>query len=207
VEVRDEDGDAVPEGRVGRIFARGPALMREYLGDPAGTARALPGGWLDTGDLGFVLGGELYVHGRAKDLVIVHGANRAPEEFEAPLARVEGLRAGCAVALGFAPDGAGEALLIIAERARERGATDAELEARARRAVLEATGVAAHTVRILAAGTLPRTSSGKLRRGEALRRFQAGALHPPSPVGALRLAVAAARSQLAYARARRRGDG
>jgi acyl-CoA synthetase (AMP-forming)/AMP-acid ligase II len=205
VEVRGPGGAPLDEGRLGRIWVRGPALMQGYLGDPAATVAALRDGWLDTGDLGFVLDGELFVHGRAKDVVIVRGANHAPDEFEAPLAAVPGLRAGCAVAAGFSPEGGGEALLILAERARETAGDEAALEARVRRAVLEATGIAPHSVRILAPGTLPRTSSGKLRRTEALRRFQAGALAPPRRVSALRLAIEAARSQLAYARARRRG--
>ncbi|HEY3358192.1 MAG TPA: AMP-binding protein [Polyangia bacterium] len=194
---------SLPEGRLGRIWVRGPSLMREYLGDPAATARALVDGWLDTGDLGFVQGGELFVHGRAKDLVIVGGANHAPEEYESALAAVPGLRPGGAVALGFTPEaGGGEALLILAERAPATALADAELEAGVRRAVRERSGLAPHTVRILAPGTLPRTSSGKLRRQEALRRFTAGALHPPARVGPVRLALAAARSQLGYARAR-----
>ncbi len=206
VEVRSEEGAPLEEGRLGRIWVRGPALMQGYLGDPAATAAALRDGWLDTGDLGFVADGELFVHGRAKDVVIVRGANHAPDEFEAPLARVPGLRPGCAVAAGFTPDGDGEALLILAERARDADGDDAGLEGRIRRAVLEATGIAPHTVRVLAPGTLPRTSSGKLRRQEAVRRLLAGALEPPHRVGALRLALEAARSQLAYARARRRGE-
>jgi acyl-CoA synthetase (AMP-forming)/AMP-acid ligase II len=207
VEVRAPGGGPAGEGRLGRIFVRSPCLMREYLDDPAATAIALEGGWLDTGDLGFIAGGELYVHGRAKDLVIVRGANRAPDEFEAALAGVPGLRPGCAVALGFEPGvGQGEALLILAERrlvAGERAPDDAALEEAARRAILARTGIAPHTVRILAPGTLPRTSSGKLRRQEALRRFVAGTLTPPRRVTRLRLALEAAHSQLAYRRARR----
>jgi len=181
--------------------------MREYFGDPEGTAAALAGGWLDTGDLGFVSDGELYVHGRAKDVVIVRGANRAPEEFEAALAAVAGLRPGCAVALGFTPSGGeGEALLVLAERRRDTAAEPREsatIEEAARRAILERTGIAPHTVQLLEPGTLPRTSSGKLRRQEALRRFVAGTLAPPRPVTRLRLALEAARSKLAYRRARR----
>jgi acyl-CoA synthetase (AMP-forming)/AMP-acid ligase II len=204
VEVRGRDGRAAGEARLGRIHVRGPSLMREYLGDPEATRAALEGGWLDTGDLGFVADGELHVHGRAKDVVIVRGANRAPEEFESALAGVPGLRPGGAVALGFLPpSGAGEALLVLAERRRGGPAGDAELEAAAGRAILERTGIAPHTVRILAPGTLPRTSSGKLRRQEALRRYQAGTLGPPRAVTALLLAVEAARSQLAFRRARR----
>ncbi len=176
--------------------------MREYLGDAAATSAALSGGSLDTGDLGFVSDGELYVHGRAKDVVVVRGANHAPEEFEAALAGVPGLRAGCAVALGFEPvDGAGEELLVLAERARE-APPDAALEHAVRRAVVEATGISPHTVRVLDPGTLPRTSSGKMRRREALRRYLAGSLAAPRTATPLRLALEAARSQLAYARAR-----
>jgi acyl-CoA synthetase (AMP-forming)/AMP-acid ligase II len=203
VEVRGAAG----EGRLGPIHVRGPSIMREYLGDPAATRAALADGWLDTGDLGFVVGGELFVHGRAKDVVMVHGANRAPEEFEAALAGVAGLRPGCAVALGFAPPGAaGEALLVLAERSRTAAGSDREIEVEARRAILDGTGIAPHTLVLLEPGTLPRTSSGKLRRQEALRRHLAGTLSPPSRVGPLRLALAAARSQLAFRRARRGGE-
>jgi acyl-CoA synthetase (AMP-forming)/AMP-acid ligase II len=204
VELRDEGGRAVAPGRLGRIWVRGPSLLREYLGDPALTALALQDGWLDTGDLGFELAGELHVHGRAKDLVIVRGANHAPDEFEAALAGLPGLRPGCAVALGFEPEGAaGEALLVLAERSRGAGGDELALAALVRRAVLERTGVAPHTVRILAPGSLPRTSSGKLRRREALRRFLTGQLTPPRPVGVLGLALRAVRSRLALARAAR----
>ncbi len=207
VEVRRDDGALAGEGRLGRIWVRGPSLFREYLGDPQATARALVAGWLDTGDLGFVLAGALHVHGREKDLVIVRGANHAPEEFEAALAGLPGLRPGGAVALGFTPPSGGEALLVLAERARHAGASDdAALAEAVRRAVSTRTGVAPHTVRLLAAGTLPRTSSGKLRRQEALRRFQAGALRPPRAVNALTLAVELVRSRLrALAAPRGRG--
>jgi acyl-CoA synthetase (AMP-forming)/AMP-acid ligase II len=201
VEVRDPRGAPLGEGRLGRIHARGPSIMAGYLGDPDATRRAVVGGWLDTGDLGFVAGGELHVHGRAKDVVIVRGANHAPEEFELALSAVPGLRAGCAVAVGLDVDG-DERLAILAERARAARDPDAALEERVRRAVLERTAIAPDTVRILAPGTLPRTSSGKLRRQESLRRLLAGTLVPPRRASALKLAVAAARGELAYARAR-----
>jgi acyl-CoA synthetase (AMP-forming)/AMP-acid ligase II len=209
VEVRGPDGRPAGERRLGRIRVRGPSVMQAYLGDPEGTARVLEDGWLDTGDLGFVAGGELFVHGRAKDVVIVRGANHAPSEMEGALDGVPGLRPGCAVALGFVPpDGEGEELLLLVERARRAGGrparpvADAEIEEAARRAVMERTGVRAHAVRVLEPGTLPRTSSGKLRRAEALRRFLAGTLAPPRRATALGLAVEVARSALAYARRR-----
>jgi acyl-CoA synthetase (AMP-forming)/AMP-acid ligase II len=208
IEIRGRGGAVLPEGRLGRIFVRSPSLMREYLGQPEATAAALPGGWLDTGDLGFAREGELHVHGRAKDAVVVHGANRAPEEFEACLEGLPGLRPGCAVALGVAGDDGEEGLVLLAERARTASpAGDAGLSEAVRRAVTERTGVAPREVRVLAPGTLPRTSSGKLRRGEARRRLAAGALSPPARASTLGLARDLARSALALARARRAGGG
>jgi fatty-acyl-CoA synthase len=206
VEVRDEQGQELPERRVGRVFARGSSVMAGYFGDAEATARALgPDGWLDTGDLGFMADGELYLTGRAKDLVIIRGANHAPQSFEECLQGVEGVRVGCAVALGFTPEGSeDEALLILAERA-EPEAEDAAVEERVRAAVVAGAGVRPHTVRMLEPGTLPRTSSGKLRRAEALRRYLSGELKPPKKVGAVGLAVEMAKSALAFVRAEREG--
>ncbi|MCP3165456.1 fatty acyl-AMP ligase [Myxococcus qinghaiensis] len=201
VEVRDAQGAVLPDNRVGAVFTRGPSLMESYFGDALATRRALTlDGWLDTGDQGFIADGELYLTGRAKDVVIIRGANHAPQSFEEPLQAVEGVRTGCAVALGFTPEGGqDEALLILAERGGEEEAAD--VEERIRAAVVEATGVRPHTVKLLEPGTLPRTSSGKLRRGEALRRYLAEELTPPKKVGMVGMAVEMARSALAMARA------
>jgi len=202
VVVRDEAGTVVSEGVVGRVHARGPSMMDGYLGQPEATRAVLDGGWLDTGDLGFVEGGELVVCGRVKDVVVLRGANHAPHEFEDALDGLRGVRAGCAVALGFVPPGGdGEELLLLVETTPEQGP---DLVDRIRAAVVERTGIRPHTVQLLVPGTLPRTSSGKLRRSEALRRWSANALHPPAPVNAIRLFGAMLRSALALARARPR---
>ena len=196
--MRGDGGEVLLEDRLGRIWVRGPSLLREVLGDPEATRRMLVQGWLDTGDLGFVRGGELHVHGRAKDVVIVRGANHAAEEFEAALVGMQGLRPGCAVAVGHQPAGVGsEELLVLAEVGPGGRIDDDQLANRAAAAVLERTGIAPGEVRLLAPGTLPRTSSGKLRRHEALRRLQADSLSAPASVGPLRLMAWAARSQFA----------
>jgi acyl-CoA synthetase (AMP-forming)/AMP-acid ligase II len=200
----DEAGRDLPEGRVGRVWARGPSLMDGYLGDPEATARALRDGWLDTGDLGFLREGELYLTGRAKDVVILRGRNYAPEEIERAVEKVPGVRAGCVVAASWLPEEApGEALALFVEVSR--GATAAEREAlpeACREAALGATHLSPDRIVVLAPGTLPRTSSGKLRRGEALRLHLAGELTAPDPVTPLRLAGAMARSSRAYAKLR-----
>jgi acyl-CoA synthetase (AMP-forming)/AMP-acid ligase II len=178
------------EVRDGRIFVRGPSVMREYFGNPEATKTTLNGGWLDTGDLGFVEQGELFVTGRAKDVIIVNGANHAPQEFEEALDDIPFVRPGCAIAVG-APGDEGEELVLLVETTGE--VAEDVIPAR----VVERTGVRPRQVHLLAPGTLPRTSSGKLRRAEALRQLQNGELRPPDKVTLLHLAKEAARSMLA----------
>jgi acyl-CoA synthetase (AMP-forming)/AMP-acid ligase II len=202
VEIRDEERRALPAERVGRIFVRGRSITRGYINDPDATAATLIDGWLDTGDLGFIGDGELFIVGRAKEVVVIRGANRAPQEFEDCLDGIPGLRPGCRVAVGFWPEGAEqEELLLLAERrtGAER-VPDAALIERIRMAVTHRTGIRPHTVVLLEPGTLPRTTSGKWRRGEALKRHLSGTLQPPQRPGRLKIVADLVRSQLAYAR-------
>jgi acyl-CoA synthetase (AMP-forming)/AMP-acid ligase II len=205
LELRGADGAPLGERRVGRIFVAGPSLFREYLGQPRATVRALAGGWLDTGDLGFLDADELYLTGRAKDVLIINGLNHAPSEVEQAVDAVVGVRRGCVAAVAHRPEEAPtERLLLFVERHREADAgDDAALGARCREAVAAATGLVVDRVAVLAPGTLPRTSSGKIRRQETLARHLAGTLLPPKSSGALAVAAALVRGRLALARARR----
>jgi fatty-acyl-CoA synthase len=199
VEIRDDDGVALPPGQVGHIFVSGPSIMAGYFGRPDLTDQALHNGWLHTGDRGFAYDGELFVCGRQKDIVIVRGANHAPEEFEAALDGLPGVRTGCAVAVGFVPPGdEDEALAMLVETTPE--ATPGLAQDVVAR-VQQHTGILPAHVELLAPGTLPRTSSGKLRRREALTQWQTGQLAPPKKVTAARLLVQAANGELLQARA------
>ncbi len=202
IEIVDAVGSAVTAGAVGRIKVKGPSLMEGYLDRPRATAKALVDGWLDTGDLGFLYGGDLFLTGRAKDIVILRGRNHSPVEIEHAADTVEGVRRGCAVAVSWLPEGAkGESLLLFVEHRKEtRSERIAELPRACVEAVLAATGLCPDRVVALPPGTLPRTSSGKLRRQEALRKHLAGELTPPDRVTPLLLTGAFARSALAYAR-------
>jgi acyl-CoA synthetase (AMP-forming)/AMP-acid ligase II len=207
VRICDALGALLPERAVGQVLVRGPSVMRGYFDNPAATAEALRDGWLETGDLGFAHQGELYLCGRSKDLVILRGKNHAPQEFEDALDGLPGVRAGCAIALGYVPPDleGGEELALLVERdlaVRTVEGTPDPLPDQVRARVLERTGVRAHEVRLLAPGTLPRTSSGKLRRAEALRMLQADDLPAPRAVSLLGLAKEAARSMAAFARLR-----
>jgi acyl-CoA synthetase (AMP-forming)/AMP-acid ligase II len=200
IDVRGDDGESASEGRVGRVWSRAPFVMHGYFGQPDASAEVIHDGWLDTGDLGFVDGGELFITGRAKDVVIIRGANHSPQSFEECLGSVEGVRTGCAVALGVVPPGQeDEALLLLAEY---MPGAPAGLEARIAAAIVEHTSIAPYAVVLLAPGTLPRTSSGKLRRGAARQLYLSGELEPPSPVTPLRVGAQVAGSLAAFARHR-----
>jgi acyl-CoA synthetase (AMP-forming)/AMP-acid ligase II len=204
VRIAGDDGSVLPEGRVGLVECRGPSIMERYERNEQGTRDAFHDGWLTTGDLGFVWQGELFLTGRRKDVLIVRGANHAPEEIESAIQAVDGVRAGCAVAVSWMPEEADvERILLFVEARRDRApATYEEIARGCERRVLSSTGLAVDRVIVLPPGTLPRTSSGKLRRQEALKQYLAGGLHPPSSPTATRLAAAVVRSTVAHVQAK-----
>jgi len=174
------------EGCIGRIWVAGPSLMEGYIDREASP---IQDGWLDTGDEGFLLDGELFVTGRAKDVIVIRGQNHCPHEIEAVLDDVDGVRKGCAVAVGSVED-EGEVLLVFVEVKEDAG----EIAEACRRAILAATGLNPALVVLLAPGTMPRTSSGKLRRQETLKRWKRGTLLPAVPVTPWRMAGVMAKS-------------
>jgi acyl-CoA synthetase (AMP-forming)/AMP-acid ligase II len=176
VEIRGDDFRRLPDGEVGHIFVRGPSVMSGYFGREDLTGQVLTDGWLDCGDLGFVYDGELFLCGRTKETVIIRGANHAPQDFEAALDGLTGVRTGCAVAVGYLPaDAEDEALAMLVETT---GDAPEGLASEVAARVLQHTGIAVGHVELLAPGTLPRTSSGKMRRLEARSQWLAGTLSP-----------------------------
>jgi acyl-CoA synthetase (AMP-forming)/AMP-acid ligase II len=173
--VVDDDDEEVSEGRVGHVVVRGPSLMEGYFGDPEATDEVLVDGTLWTGDLGFVSRGRLFVTGRSKDLVIVRGRNYHPEDLERIAATVEGVRAGSVVA--FAVEGEEtERAVLLCETREEDAEVRSALARRVVEVTSEATGLGLDDVVLLAPGSLPKTSSGKLQRGRARRLYVEGAL-------------------------------
>jgi acyl-CoA synthetase (AMP-forming)/AMP-acid ligase II len=210
IRILDRAGRECPERRVGRVVVRGPSMMDGYLGRRRATKRALRDGWLDTGDLGFVVDGELYLTGRAKDVLILRGRNHSPVEVEHAVDQVDGVRVGCMAAVSYMPEDAGTELLVVMVEAKRDVARSlhAKIAEEATRAVLAATGLEPDRVVVVQSGTLPRTSSGKIRRQEALKLWLEDELDPPAAVTPFRLAGAVLRSSLAMARAgRRRSHG
>ena len=200
VAIRGDDSRPAPSGRVGRIYIRGPSVMAGYFARADLTEQVIRDGWLHTGDLGFLHDGELFVCGRRKEVVIIRGANHAPQDFEAAVEGLPGVRTGCAVAVGYLPAEATDEALALLVETTPAAPTSLASDVAAR--VLERTGIAVGHVELLAPGTLPRTSSGKLRRLEARSQWLAGTLAPPRRVSGLRLLLTAARGRIAHARAR-----
>ena len=179
--IRDEEDNDLPHGKVGAIWLKGSGIMTGYLDRPDHNAKVFRNGWLDTGDLGFVYGGELYLCGRRKDLIIIRGRNYDPSIVEQAVDGIKGLRTGCAVAFGVDnPEDHTERLVVLAEERKESRVAHETLAALAAQEIRGATGLNPEQVVILRPGTLPRTSSGKIRRAEARRRWLAGELTAPA---------------------------
>jgi acyl-CoA synthetase (AMP-forming)/AMP-acid ligase II len=183
--VSPETGAPCAEGEIGEIWLRGPSVAKGYWNRPAeteATFKARPVGstgapYLRTGDLGSLVGGDLLVAGRIKDLVLLHGRNLFPQDIEDTIesshAAIEP-RGSCVFSIDT---GSEEILVVLAEiRRTERHHVDVTdvIEA-IRRTISREHDVAVGNARLLQPSTLPRTTSGKIQRAEARRLFLAGA--------------------------------
>jgi fatty-acyl-CoA synthase len=161
--------DGIVQGlrEIGAIELRGPAVAGRYLTVDGVVPLARPDGWFDTGDLGYLdEEGRMYVCGRTKDLIVVAGNNLYPHDIERAAATVDGVRKGCVIALRVDAEREGFAVLAEVHSADEQDVRlriSRDITARVNHHV----GHAPREVRLFPAGTLPKTSSGKLRRKSA----------------------------------------
>lgn len=164
LKICDASGKSLPERHVGRILINGPSLMSAYFHQPAATAQVLSeDGWLDTGDVGYLVEGEVVVTGRHKDMIIVNGRNIWPQDIERIVERQPELRSQDASAFSVSgPDGTEIAAVVVQCNASDPE-TRAALVQRVRRQILEELGIAC-LIELVPRHTLPRTSSGKLSR-------------------------------------------
>ncbi|MCO6416028.1 fatty acyl-AMP ligase [Siccirubricoccus sp. KC 17139] len=176
-------GRPLPEREVGRILVRGPGLMRDYEQQPEESAAALlPDGWLDTGDLGYLLNGQLVITGRAKDLIIVNGRNIWPQDLEWSVEQaVTSVRTGDTAAFAVEEDGVEQVVMLIEARGAPDSDTRTKLVAAAAGTLRARHGLEACIV-LAPPGSLPHTSSGKLSRMAARALYLAGAFTMRAPV-------------------------
>jgi acyl-CoA synthetase (AMP-forming)/AMP-acid ligase II len=153
--------------------------MQGYFDNPDATRESIRGGWLHTGDLGYLANGELFVCGRTKDLIIRHGRKYHPPDLESVIADLPGIRASGVVVFGVnRMEQADEVVAVLEARASQASSAVIEL---VRRRVRETSGLEIDLVVVAPPGTIPRTTSGKVRRAETRERFRTGTLLSPRP--------------------------
>jgi len=168
-------GRVLRERDVGELEIRGTSVTPGYYRNPEATAAAFHAGWLRTGDLAYMLGGELVLCGRIKDVIILGGRNVFPEDVERAVAGVDGVRAGNVIAFAVEDAKGRERMVIVAEtKSDDHDELRREVHLRA----ASAAGAPPHDIVLVSPGTLPKTSSGKLQRSLCRARYLDDALQP-----------------------------
>ncbi|MFO7280004.1 MAG: AMP-binding protein [Thermoanaerobacterales bacterium] len=171
--VDPERGTPLRDREVGELEIRGTSVTPGYYKRPDADAELFHDGWLRTGDLAYLLDGQLVMCGRIKDVIIVGGRNVFPEDVERAVGELEGVRAGNVIAFGVEGDRGRESLVVVAEtKAEDLAAVRRQVAERVR----EVVGIPAKDIVLVTPGTLPKTSSGKLQRGLCRRRYTEGKL-------------------------------
>jgi fatty-acyl-CoA synthase len=176
-----EKGGVLGDGELGEIEIRGPSMMAGYYKNKEATDEVMrPDGWLRTGDLGYVRDGELYVTGRFKEMIIKGGKNYFPQDIETAAASEKGVRVGCSAAFGVwnSKRGTEDMILVCETRVTNTEELRKDLIFRIRRKVQQDTGSSPDKVLLVAPGTVPKTSSGKIQRGLTRKRYLDNDLNP-----------------------------
>jgi fatty-acyl-CoA synthase len=208
----DENSERpLSEREVGELRLRGPSLMAGYFNEPALTQQAFAGGWLKTGDLGYLAEGSVHICGRSKEVIIVNGRNYYPQDLEWESGKVEGVRKGNVIAFGtMKPHNDRERVIICFETSVSSEESRQVLKGEVRRVVQQALGLTVDDVVPLAAGVLPKTSSGKLQRSKTREMYETGVLlgrTSSREVDAASVVKELAKSQIGYFRHALLGGG
>jgi fatty-acyl-CoA synthase len=166
--------ETVPERHVGELLIRGTSVTPGYYKRPEATASLFDGEWLCTGDLAYLLGGELVMCGRIKDVIIVGGRNVFPEDIERATGPLDGVRAGNVIAFGMDGYKGKESVVVVAEvRVSDTSGGLDDIRARIHERTLDVCGLPPRDVMLVQPGTLPKTSSGKLQRAKCREEYLA----------------------------------
>ncbi|MBZ5527447.1 MAG: AMP-binding protein [Acidobacteriia bacterium] len=186
VRIVDEQGRELPERTEGALWFRGPSATCGYYCNAAATEKLFPAGpaaaegefpWMNSGDRAYLAGGEIFITGRVKDIIIKGGRNIYPHEVEELAARAEGVRKGCVVAFGLREEeSATEKLVVVAESREADPARRAKIAASINECVSAGLGLPPDRIELVPPGSIPKTSSGKLRRDETRQLYVDGEL-------------------------------
>ncbi|MHB9880448.1 fatty acyl-AMP ligase [Pacificimonas sp. ICDLI1SI03] len=177
IEIRGPADEVLSDRQIGRVLTRGPSIMTGYFRDTEATAACLSDGWLDTGDMGYLKDGAIYIVGRAKDMIIVNGKNHWPQDIEWSVEQLPGFKAGDIAAFAITtPEGEESPAVLVQCRTTDREER-ARLVALIKEKIQALTGMSC-VVELVPARSLPRTSSGKLSRSKARSLYLSGEIQP-----------------------------
>ncbi len=177
IEIRSDSGELLPERSVGKVWCKGPSVMEGYFRDDAATAACLVDGWLDTGDMGYLSGGYIYIVGRTKDMIIINGKNHWPQDIEWAVEQLAGFKAGDIAAFAITTPGGEETPAVLVQCRTSDDAERARLRDAIREKIRSVIGMNC-VVELVPPRALPRTSSGKLSRAKARNQYLSGEIQP-----------------------------
>ncbi|QKG70444.1 fatty acyl-AMP ligase [Erythrobacter mangrovi] len=177
VEIRDEKGRAKGDHQIGKVWCRGKSVMHSYFRNPEATEECLVDGWLDTGDMGYLADGYLFIVGRAKDMIIINGKNLWPQDIEWAVEQLPGFNHGDIAAFSIDTENGEEAPAVLVHCRVSDPEERVKLRDQIADKVRGVTGMSC-VVELVPPRTLPRTSSGKLSRAKAKRLYLAGEIQP-----------------------------
>ncbi len=177
VEIRAEDGAILADRLIGKVWASGPSIMEGYFRDDVSTAACMRDGWLDTGDMGYLSDGYVYIVGRAKDMIIINGKNHWPQDIEWAVEQLPGFKSGDIAAFAVTTSGGEETPAVLVQCRTTDDLERTRLRDTIRDKVRSITGMNC-IVELVPPRTLPRTSSGKLSRAKARIQYLSGEIQP-----------------------------
>jgi fatty-acyl-CoA synthase len=172
-----EDGTPKADHQIGKVWCRGPSVMHSYFRDEEATDAALVDGWLDTGDMGYMAQGYLFIVGRAKDMIIINGKNHWPQDIEWAVEQLPGFHQGDIAAFALETDSGEETAAVLVHCRVSDPDERLKLHELIREKVRSITGMNC-VVELVPPRTLPRTSSGKLSRAKAKKLYLDGEIEP-----------------------------
>ena len=177
IEIRGNDGTELADKSIGQVWTKGPSLMAGYFRDEEATNACMAAGWLDTGDMGYMSEGYIYIVGRAKDMIIINGKNHWPQDIEWAVEQLAGFKSGDIAAFSITTTG-GEETPAVLVQCRTTDLNERErLRGEIREKVRAVTGIQC-VIELVPPRTLPRTSSGKLSRAKARNLYLSGEIQP-----------------------------
>ena len=175
VRIVDDHGHELPERRQGRLQFRGPSTTSGYFRNPGKSKELFDGEWLESGDLAYMAGGEVYITGRIKDVIIRAGRNIYPDELEKAVGEIEGVRKGRVAAFACkAADSGSERLVVMAETREQDADRQLAIRKRINATVTEIIEASPDTIVLAPPGTVLKTSSGKIRRAASREVYERG---------------------------------